>query len=184
MSEKPFTIIVLILLLIAITFYLRSESEPAGMSTGGANASVDNFGPAPDISMPIGLNGKPVDLSSLHDHVVMLDFWATWCGPCKLSIPELERIYEKHKAEGLEVVGISVDDPRSIREVDAQVKSMGMTYPIALASKIPDLSTKYPFASIPLLVIVDKKGIIRAHISGFDPDGNNDDLVAKLLKEK
>jgi thiol-disulfide isomerase/thioredoxin len=184
MTEKPFAIIVLILLLIAITLYLRSESGVQALNSAPPGTTMDDFGPAPDISMPIGLNGKKVDLSSLHGHVVMLDFWATWCGPCKMSIPELERIYEKHKAEGLEVVGISVDDPTSQREVDATVKSLGMKYPIAMIDRIPDAQTKYPFASIPLLVVIDKKGIIRAHVSGYDPNGNNEDLVATLLKEK
>ncbi len=184
MSEKPFTIIVLILLLVAVTFYLRSESGVQALSTVSPGTSVDDFGPAPDLSMPVGLNGKRVDLSSMHGHVVMLDFWATWCGPCKMSIPELERIYTKHKSEGLDVVGVSVDDPTSRREVDSTVKSLGMTYPIAMIDEIPDAKTKYPFASIPLLLVIDKKGIVRARVSGFDPSADNEQLVAKLLKEK
>jgi len=184
MSEKPFTIIVLVLLLIAVTFYLRSESGVQALSSVPPGTSVDDFGPAPDISMPIGLNGKRVDLSSLHGHVVMLDFWATWCGPCKMSIPELEHIYQKHKSEGLEVVGISVDDPANRREVDFTAKSLGITYPIAMVNEIPDVDSKYTFASIPLLLVIDKKGIVRARISGYDPNGNNEEVVAKLLKEK
>lgn len=183
MTEKPFTIVVLVLLALAVTFYLRSESTPKPMTGGGPGASVDDFGPAPDISMPIGPNGKRIDLSSMHGHVVMLDFWATWCGPCKMSIPELETIYQKHKSEGLEIVGISTDEPASRKEVGATVKDLGMTYPVTMMTDIPDIQSKYTFASIPLLLIIDKKGVVRARVSGYDPNGNNEDLVVKLLKE-
>jgi thiol-disulfide isomerase/thioredoxin len=183
-SEKPLTILVLILLLIAVTFYLRSESGVQALSTTSPGTTVDDFGPAPDLSMPIGPRGKRIDLSSLHGHVVMVDFWATWCDPCKLSIPELERLYKKYKPEGLEVIGVSVDDPTVRHEVDTTAESLGITYPVTMINEIPDCKVKYPFASIPLLIIIDRTGKIRAHVSGYEPGGSNEELVTKLLKEK
>jgi len=181
MTEKPFTLIVLVLLALAITFYLHTESTPQHVPTG---APVDDFGPAPDLSLPIGLNGKHVDLSSLKGNVVLLDFWATWCGPCKMSIPEVESIYSKYKDKKLKVVGISIDDVETRREVDSSVKVLGMTYPVAMAVDIPDIRDKYTFASIPLLIIIDKKGIVRARITGYDPSSHPEDIVKKLLDEK
>ncbi len=180
MSEKPLTIIVLIVLAIAVTLYLRTENprQNPGSST------AEDFGPAPDMSIPMGLNGKKVDLTSLHGKVVMIDFWATWCGPCKMSIPELQRIYSKHKDDGLEVIGISVDDEASRHEVDLAVKQLGMTYPVAMATDIPDIRSKYTFASIPQLFIIDRKGVIRNRINGYDPNADIEGVVSKLLKEK
>jgi cytochrome c biogenesis protein CcmG/thiol:disulfide interchange protein DsbE len=182
MSERPFTVAVLALLALAITFYIRSEAPPTAVPATAV--SGDDYGPAPDISLPIGTNGKKVDLSSLHGKVVMLDFWATWCGPCKMSMPELEHIYEKHKADGLEVVGISTDDTSTRGEVNTTAKALGITYPIANYADIPDCQSKYEFASIPMLFIIDKKGIVRARVNGYDPNGSNEELVAKLLAEK
>lgn len=181
MSEKHFTIVVVVLLVLAITLYLRSESTPQHLPTG---SPVDDFGPAPDISMPIGLNGKKVDLSSLKGNVVLLDFWATWCGPCKMSMPVVESIYQKYGSQNVKVIGLSIDDVGTRREVDSTVKAMGITYPIAMVTDIPDAREKYSFASIPLLIIIDKKGIIRSRITGYDPSTSPAEIVKKLVAEK
>lgn len=180
MTERPFTIAVLVVLALAFTIYLtaqpRTMTAPPGVSTG-------NYGPAPNLSLPIGPSGAKVDLSSLHGHVVMLDFWATWCGPCKMSIPELERIYENHRNEGLQVVGVSVDDADGRKNVAPVAKELKMTYPITFADDIPDVQSKYAFNSLPTLFVIDKQGTVRYKMVGYDPSAKLDAIITTLLNE-
>jgi thiol-disulfide isomerase/thioredoxin len=181
MSEKPLTVIVVALLAIAVTLYLKSEAPPqqlASMQQG------EVYGPAPDISIPVGPKKAHVDLSSMRGKVVILDFWATWCGPCKMAIPELQNVWTAHKNEDLKVIGISVDDPSARKDVDSTINALGMTYPVVMQDDIPDVRNKYQFASIPLMIIIDKKGIIRYRVNGYDSTMNTEKLVADLLKEK
>src|SRR4029078_98896 len=96
--------------------------------------------------------------------VVVLDFWATWCGPCRETIPDLEKVYQKYHSKGLEVFGISVDESKE--PVPAAVKDLGITYPVAMASDIPDIRGKYSFDAIPAFFVIDKKGRIAAAIKG------------------
>jgi len=66
-------------------------------------------GPAPNFTLE-DISGKPLSLNDIKGKVVIVDFWATWCGPCVMSIPELVDLQDKYKAKGLVVIGISVDD--------------------------------------------------------------------------
>jgi thiol-disulfide isomerase/thioredoxin len=152
----------------------------------GSSAGVASEGqPAPEIAMPLQKGAAPVALSSWKGKVVILDFWATWCQPCRQSIPEVERVYAKYHAKGLEVVGISVDEAQTAAKVPAAVKELKMTYPVVLYTDIPDLASKYVFEGIPQMYLIDKKGNISQSISGFDPNGSNlDAKVEALLNEK
>ena len=153
-----------------------------GAAGGGGTASEGQI--APDIALPLKKGAAPVALSSWKGKVVLVDFWATWCGPCRQSIPEVERVYEKYHAKGLEVVGISVDEAQTAAEVPAAVKELKMTYPVVLYSDIPDIRTKYVFDGIPQMYLIDKKGNISQSIPGFDPSGNLDAKVEALLNAK
>jgi len=141
----------------------------------------DNY--APDLTMPIGKNGANVQLSDLKDHVVLLDFWATWCGPCRMSIPELQHLHEKYRDKGLVVIGLSTDNDSSRKEVPRMKKELGMTYATAFTDDIPDVRSKFVFVSLPMLYVIDRKGVIREKINGYDPNSTLEDKVVKLLNE-
>lgn len=139
---------------------------------------------APDLKLPLKKGAEPTSLSSLRGKVVLLDFWATWCAPCKESIPELEHLYQKYHDRGFEIVGVSMDEPGKRADVDAQVKAMGMTYPVVLSDEIPDLKAKYSFDGIPQMYLIDRKGVIRKSSPGYDSGNNLDARIEALVSEK
>ena len=112
------------------------------------------------------LAGNVVRLDSFKGHPVLLDFWATWCGPCRMSIPMVQEFYAHHKDQGLVVLGINMDDDMS--GVYGFVKKFKMTYPVLFAggSSIP---TDYEVEGIPQFVFIDPNGRILRRYQGFSP---------------
>lgn len=150
-------------------------------SASGAGVSEPPRDPAPALLLPI-TPGKPgVSLSSMKGKVVVLDFWATWCGPCRQAIPDLEAVYKKYHSAGLEVIGISVDETPA--PVPAAVRDLKMTYPVVMAMDIPDLRGKFEFQGIPQMYVVDKQGRIARSLPGYDPTRDIEAEIAPLLKE-
>jgi thiol-disulfide isomerase/thioredoxin len=113
------------------------------------------------------LTGKTVTLESFRGKPVLLDFWATWCGPCRLSIPLLQEFYSKNKETGLVVLGLNMDDEPS--GVFAFVNRYKMTYPVLFAgnSTVP---ADYEVEGIPHFVFVDPQGRILRVYQGFSPE--------------
>ena len=85
---------------------------------------------APDFATKT-LQGKPLSLKSLRGKVVLLDFWATWCGPCRMATPTLEALHKQFGSKGLRVVGLSVDDPGTAPQVKPFAKAFGITYTLS-----------------------------------------------------
>lgn len=120
---------------------------------------------APEIT--ITANGKKVSLSDYKGKVVLLDFWATWCGPCRMSIPDVVDVFAKYKDRGFQVIGPAMENGGG-EKIPAAVKSMQMTYPVGLPTS-QDAVTAYGADQIPLMVLVDKKGMVRWHQNGYGP---------------
>ncbi len=151
--------------------------------------------PSADAPLPLLGPAAPTTLASLKGKVVILDFWASWCGPCRMSMPHLEKLYKKYNTKGLEVIGVSQDGPDNPSPSDTiaaektavdAAKEIGITYPIMLASSSPSLLTTYPHDGIPALYVLDKKGRLAYKEEGFDPETGLTDVeaaVQKLLKE-
>jgi cytochrome c biogenesis protein CcmG/thiol:disulfide interchange protein DsbE len=118
---------------------------------------------APDFELQ-DLDGKTVTLSSLKGHPVLLDFWATWCGPCRMSIPLVQKFYQAHKQDGLMVLGLNTDEDRS--GVYSFVKHFGMTYPVLYAGNGP-VAESYGVEGIPTFIFIDKAGRITRRFEGF-----------------
>ncbi|HXG22925.1 MAG TPA: TlpA disulfide reductase family protein [Chthonomonadales bacterium] len=138
-------------------------------------------GPAPELT--IGTASGPTRLSSLKGKVVLIDFWATWCSPCRMSIPGVQRLYEKYRGQGFDVMGVAIEHDDGSR-VPEFVQAMGMTYPVGLPTSRQEIMDYSP-DSLPMMVLVDKKGHIRWIQSGYG--GGTEDLLEEkiqtLLKE-
>lgn len=116
--------------------------------------------PAPELILP-DAQGKAIALSTLRGSVVLLDFWASWCRPCRENSPELVKLYNKFKGQGFQILGVSVDDYRTSWQ--RAVKADKMTWPqviVPSAEKNRVLST-YGVSYIPATFLMDKKGILQ-----------------------
>jgi thiol-disulfide isomerase/thioredoxin len=125
------------------------------------------------------VDGKEFDLSKLQGKVVLIDFWATWCGPCVAELPNVIKAYKEFNPKGFEIVGISLDQDKATLE--AFVKEHGMTWPQYYDGKgwENEISTKYGISSIPAMWLVNKKGMVVSTNAG----AGLEEQVAKLLAE-
>ncbi len=121
--------------------------------------------PAPDFTLPVAANGDAgarMQLSQLRDKIVILDFWASWCGPCAVQAPILDRIARRH-ADDVIVLGINVDDSPEIARKYAQKK--GLSYPILMDDR-GQAQRDYGATTLPTIVLIDKQGNIVNFVPG------------------
>lgn len=131
---------------------------------------------APDFTLS-DLNGSDVRLSDLRGKVVLIEFWATWCPPCRESIPAMNEIYKRYNEKGLVILGISVDKGQNVAEdIRAFVKEYSILYPVLIDSK--NINNLYGVYSIPTTFLIDKDGKVILKNIGFSPE-----LEDKLSKE-
>lgn len=118
-------------------------------------------GEAPELILPMP-NDKDLALSSLRGKVVLIDFWASWCGPCRKEMPTVKRAYEKYKSKGFEILGVSLDKDRSAWL--QAISSDGLTWPQVSDLKFwqSEACEIYAVQSIPYTVLIDKEGKIIA----------------------
>jgi len=123
------------------------------------------------------LDGSKVSLSSLKGKVVLLSFWATWCGPCKQEMPAMEKLYQKLKGKGFEVLAVDMMEDKAT--VAAFVKTSGYTFPVLLDSTGEVGGGPYAARAIPTNYVVDKGGRLVGRKIGIDgPAWTSDERVA------
>lgn len=154
----------------------------SGLYSSSPAASLTDRGPATDIGIktPSGI----VNLSDLKGKVVLIDFWATWCGPCRMSIPGIEKLYAERRADGLEVMGVAMEHDGG-ENVPSAVSQMGMTYPVGLPKDREPIK-KYVKGAIPTTALVDRHGNLRWLQEGYSDlvEAQMIDLAGRLLAEK
>ena len=136
---------------------------------------------ATDIAIRSG--ERTVKLSDLNGKVVLLDFWATWCGPCRSSIPGIVSLYEKRRGDGFEVLGVALENDDG-SQVPGFAREMKMTYSVGLPLTRESVQ-QYSSGSIPAAFLVDRKGYVRWAMAGYAPevDAEMAAKVDELLKE-
>lgn len=123
---------------------------------------------APAFSLK-GADGKALELKSLTGKVVVVNFWATWCPPCRAEIPGMQEVYEKYKSKGLEIVGVSLDRD-GWRAVTPFLQKTKMTYPVVMGGQ--EVAEAYGgISAIPTSFVIDRKGkIVKHHVGYFSKD--------------
>ena len=134
---------------------------------------------APEFSLT-DLNGQPLRLSTFHGKVVLIDYWATWCAPCKIEIPRLIVLQKKYEAQGLQVIGISMDDgPGPVRIF---ARELGINYPIALGN-VKVAEAYGGVLGLPIAFLIDRQGRIYRKLIGDAEMQWIESDVQKLLRQ-
>ena len=146
-----------------------------------AAAVLQKGQPAPPIKV-VSTSGQQISLANYKGYVLVLDFFASWCHPCRESIPHLMELNRKYGKQGLQILGMSVDEEVG-RELKNFIAEQKFTYPVALANE--ELQAEYGLRSVPTLFVINKKGIVVEKFSGYNEQiGRNiEALVKKLLAE-
>ena len=151
------------------------------VSAPAPSAGNSTFAPAPDVEFE-ALDGKPVRLSSLRGRVVLLNFWATWCQPCRAEIPEFNALQRDLESKGLSVVGVSVspvDTSDSIRSFQKDIKQ---DYTVLRGAE--EIGAKFGNGpGLPVTYILDRGGRIRQKFIGPQSRENFEKVIKPLLDE-
>ena len=129
--------------------------QPVGLGLAFAAPSID--APAPALVVSV-VGGETFDLSKLHGKVVLVNYWATWCAPCRKEMPILDSFYRKYHAQGLEVIGISTDHPRDFARM--RTMSSALSYPTSTIGRISENGFGQP-EGFPLTYVIDRDGVVR-----------------------
>jgi thiol-disulfide isomerase/thioredoxin len=126
------------------------------------------------------LEGKPLRLAELKNKPVIVDFWATWCGPCRASMPHLSSMQSRYEKQGLTVIGMSVDDggPQGVRKFANQ---LGVKFTLAMAND-EILDAYGPIRSIPTTFFINRKGDIVRRVVGYIDGETMEDYVKEILE--
>jgi thiol-disulfide isomerase/thioredoxin len=128
------------------------------------------------------MDGKDVRLADYRGKVILLDFWATWCGPCKYEIPGFVELQEQYGAQGLQVIGVSVDDTAD--KLPPFVKQFKMNYPVLQGLGRDDVQEAYgPIWGIPVNVLISRDGKICARHTGLPPTESGNASLQQAVKD-
>ncbi len=128
------------------------------------------------------LDGNMISLSQLRGKVVLLNFWATWCGPCRIEMPAMERLYRSYSRKDFEILAVSTD-PQGAAVTRPFQQEMGFTFPILHDAEYR-IGLMYGARSLPMTFMVDRQGIVRQKVPGARDWGGPDarELIQALMK--
>lgn len=162
------------------TAYMLIGASALTLASGCALA--ENAGP-PRVGEPAReyeahtLSGEEVTLASLRGDVVLLNLWATWCTPCRMETPYLQSVYEEHKDEGFQIVGISMDTGDAADDVAMFVDEFDVTYTILHDPRMRGMEL-YQVLGLPATFLIDREGVLRWMRYGPIPEDDPEFLAA------
>ncbi len=165
-----------------LVFLLVAGLTGCGSKNGADLIPKGDRVPATEIDASF-INSPSFNLAKLKGKVVVLDFWATWCGPCRMEIPSFVKLYPVYHPKGLEIVGLTVEAPSSqpAGYFGDFLKSFNINYPIGFSSEAT--SRAYGIQSIPATYFIDKAGKVAAVFVGTHPEAEITGAIEKLLAE-
>ena len=176
------TVLIVIIGVVSLMIYAgaRLSRQTAAQSGGAPPEEASSLKPgstAPDFELKT-VDGKPVKLSSYRGKAVLLNFWATWCGPCKIEIPWLVDFYKQYQPNGLEIVGIAMDSEHD--EIPKFVKDMNINYTILEGTE--NVSDAYGgLSGYPVTFFIDRNGKIVNVVYGLKGHSDLEDDIKKAL---
>ena len=147
-----------------------AQPQPAAIAAGEIGSRLPDFS-APD------LRGRRVSSADLRGKVVLIDFWATWCQPCKKEMPGYQKLADRYGPRGFALIGFKLDIMADTEEPRAFARKLGIRYPLAVATD--EIKSKFGgIEGLPTTLIYDRQGILRQKIIGFEYT----DVIEKDLK--
>ena len=178
-ARITFTVVVLSLFALIASSCNSTEEKTRTTPTAPKAGPVRQNAPGPTLaalppevlnSSLRSANGNPIKLSEYSGKVLVVNLWATWCGPCRNEIPELVKFYQEYKDKGLEVVGLSTEPPDSSAELVKQfVQDFKINYPVGWANREVAVTLMQGRDSIPQSFIISRDGKILKRFIGFSP---------------
>ncbi len=161
--------------------FFKSVCLSVLMCVATAAWSAELNKPAPDFTLK-SMSGENVKLSELRGNVVMINFWASWCGPCRQEMPLLDEFYKKYSKLGFVLLGVNVEEDSS--KAANYLKEVPVSFPI-LYDNTNAVSKMYDIDAMPSTVLVDRNGNMRFLHRGYKPGDENEykKLMKKLMRE-
>lgn len=168
----------------ALAWYFGQPSSGSDATSQSVTLTAKVTGPAPRVGMPapdfrvIGLDGTPHQLSDFRGHPVWLNFWATWCPPCRAEAPDIESAYEQYAGAGLIVLAVDVGEGQAT--VQGYVQRVGLKYLIG-GDQSTEISAQYHVSGLPTHYFIDANGVIRDMQLGSIGKQNIEKKLASIL---
>ena len=179
MKHNPLIIVVVALV---VTLMLFVGFHTARRSGGGGPSASVNFkdGLAPDFELR-SLEGKTVHLTDYRGKAVLLNFWATWCEPCKIEMPWFVELQKQYGPQGLQVVGVAMDDAGE-KDIGEFAKKMGVNYPVLIGKEsVGEAYGGVPY--LPLTFYIDRSGKVLNKVPGLKSRSDIEDNIKKALSQ-
>ena len=161
---QPPTPVLVMTFVLAVAWIALTRVPPSAAPASAAPPSPRQGFAAPDFTLE-ALDGSQLTLSELRGHPVMLNLWASWCLPCRVEMPAIERVYRRHREDGLVVVGLNVTAQDSEAAARAFVQEFELSFPIVL-DRDGAASARYELMGLPSTYFIDREGVIREVIIG------------------
>ena len=163
--KKRFEYLMVLSLVAGILWTVASRVPSAVGAPMSSSPSPREGFLAPDFTLD-SLDGNKVTLSELRGKVIVVNFWATWCLPCREETPALEKSYEQYKASGVVILGVNMTNQDVVSEVESFVQEFRLTYPILLDRDGSVSNTLYQVRGLPTTFFVNREGVIRTVLVG------------------
>ena len=181
-SKQPVAMNALLLSLVAcaalLSLPLNLLADAPRLESGKTRSALDAMQgkPAPELALKGWMNSKSMDLEALKGKIVVLDFWATWCGPCLRSVPHTNEMMKKYAKQGVVIIGVCAQS--GSEKMATTVKQHGIKYPVAVDA---GANASYKVKSYPDYYLIDRKGTLRwADVANSDVEK----AIDILLKEQ
>ena len=180
--KRTFFVLLAIFAGVTVMILTARHLKPSASAKNGSGIGALRGAPAPDFTLKT-LDGKTLTLSDMRGKAVLINFWATWCAPCKIETPWIVDLQKQYEAQGLQVLAVSMDDESSTEDVKKFVQEMNMTYPILRGTE--EVGDEYGGVEfLPTIFFVGRDGKVTGRILGLRGRQDIEDNVKKALETK